>query len=441
MKIFKKLVVVFLLIIIGVIGYNYRKLNIMSGYSAKIMSSSVFVAERGVEFTNVSDANFSPINLVDDVVDFNAKTVKASVYGLKEREAVFREGLGCVLVGDDYDKSLKLPVPKRSQVSDTIPFPYGNGESVDSIFSTINYHTLNKAVNGSFDSIASTRSVIVVYKNHIVAEKYAEGFDENSKLLGWSMTKSLLGSFYGVLSSQGKISVNDKAAVKEWANDDRAQITINNLLQMSSGLEWEEDYEIISDATKMLFLEEDMSLTQRVKSLVHEPGAVFNYSSGTSNLLSGILRDQFKTHKDYLDFIYTDFIDKIGMNSAIIEADLAGNYVASSYGWASTRDWAKLGLLYLHRGNWNGRQIFDSEWVDYVTTPAVGSEGKYGAQFWLNKNGYMPDVPTDVYSANGFQGQRIFIFPSHDLVVVRMGLKKIDFNLFLKEVFNSIKKP
>jgi CubicO group peptidase (beta-lactamase class C family) len=157
--------------------------------------------------------------------------------------------------------------------------------------------------------------------------------------------------------------------------------------------------------------------------------------------LSGILRQQFKTHQEYLDFWYTNLLDKIGMNSAIVETDMAGNYVGSSYGWATTRDWAKFGLLYLHKGNWNGEQLFDESWAKYVATPTNTSNGNYGAQFWLNASGRFPNVPKDMYFASGFQGQMVAIFPSHDLVIVRMGLKEdpeFDFNGLLGGVVSSL---
>jgi CubicO group peptidase (beta-lactamase class C family) len=125
----------------------------------------------------------------------------------------------------------------------------------------------------------------------------------------------------------------------------------------------------------------------------------------------------------------------------LIETDLAGNYVASSYGWATTRDWAKFGLLYLHRGNWNGSQIFDPQWVDYITHPTSNSQGNYGAHFWLNAGGAFPNAPKDMYSANGFQGQYVFIIPSKNLVIVRTGLAEspeFDADHFLKLVSLSI---
>ncbi len=126
----------------------------------------------------------------------------------------------------------------------------------------------------------------------------------------------------------------------------------------------------------------------------------------------------------------------------LIEADFKGNYVGSSYGWATTRDWSKFGLLYLHKGNWNGEQIFDASWEDYVKTPTNNSNGEYGGHFWLNAGGIYPDAPTDLYSANGYQGQYVYIIPSKDLVIVRMGLTNddnaVDFNAFLKGIVASV---
>ncbi|NND15416.1 MAG: serine hydrolase, partial [Eudoraea sp.] len=226
-----------------------------------------------------------------------------------------------------------------------------------------------------------------------------------------------------------------------WQSDERSGITYNNLLRMQSGLEWDEDYTKMSDVTRMLFMETDMSKMQAQKEAVGKPTELWNYSSGTSNLLSGLLREQFGTHQEYLDFPYAALIDKIGMNSMLIETDLAGNFVGSSYAWANTRDWAKFGLLYLNRGMWNGKRIISEDWIDYVKTPTAGSDGTYGAHFWLNAEEKYPGVPTDLYSANGYQGQYVFIIPSKDLVIVRTGLAEspeFDIDSFLQNIIDTI---
>jgi CubicO group peptidase (beta-lactamase class C family) len=444
-KVLKVIVLIALLAIVYVAYANYPRLNIISGYSAKNMSSSVFLAGRTTKFTDINDNNFSPISLATEDVDNRNMTTIASVYGLMERKAIYREGLGSILLTDDFDENKPFLIPKRTKINTNLPFPYGDLEQNDTLFSEIDYKRLNTTISKAFtdNEIKKTRAVLVIYKDQIIAEKYDDGFDKNSLLQGWSMTKSITATIFGILQKHGKVNINDKAPIDAWKNDERANITINDLLHMNSGLSWREDYEGISDVTKMLFLAEDMSKVQLEKELIGKPNESWNYSSGTSNLLSGMLRKYFNGHQEYLDFWYSSLIDKIGMHSMIIEADLAGNYVGSSYSWATTRDWAKFGLLYLHKGNWNGEQLFDESWVDYVTIPTATSDGQYGGHFWLNAGGVYPDVPRDVFSANGFQGQRIFIFPSKELVVVRMGLagnEGFDFNEFLKEITISVEQ-
>ncbi len=444
-KTFKILGIIILLIVI-VVAYNYSKLNIISGYSAKNMSSSVFVAHRTPAFTDSTDNGFAPINFARDFVNEQKKYASATVYGLMERTAIYRKGLGSVLIDDEYDTTQETPIPKRSNIARMAPYPYGNMKQKDTTFSNIDYAKIKSAVSYAFakvdgENVKKTRAVLVLYKDQIIAERYADGFTKDSRILGWSMTKSVLSTMFGVLQHQGKLSVMDKAPIKAWENDERKNITIHNLLQMNSGLEWDENYDKISDVTEMLFLSKDMTASQIDKPLVGKPNETWNYSSGTSNLLSGILRKQFSTHQEYLDFPYTNFIDKIGMHSMLIEADMEGNYVGSSYAWATPRDWAKFGLLYLHRGDWNGTRIFDESWVDYIIKPTPSSNQRYGGHFWLNAGGFHPDVPKDMYSANGYQGQRIYIVPSKDLVVVRFGLvgkDELDFNKFLSELCNAV---
>ena len=437
MKILKRIFLfITVILIIGVI-YNYPKLNILAGYSAKNTASSVFLGERTLAFTDKTDNNFSPVNLATDIVDIENKLAISSALGLLTRKAIYREGLGAVLTLDKSDETASYLVPKRRKADNNTPFPYGNAPQKDSIFTNIDYRKLNETVNSIFGKNKS-RAAVVIYKDQIISEQYSDGFSKDSRILGWSMTKSIMSTVFGVLEHQNKIDIQDKAPITSWQNDARKNITIHNLLQMNSGLEWDENYDEISDATKMLFLERDMTKMQKDKPLTYKTNASWNYSSGTSNLLSGILRNQFKTHQEYLDFWYTDFIDKIGMNSMVVETDLTGNYVASSYAWATARDWAKFGLLYLHNGNWNGEALFTKKWVDYITTPTPTSNGTYGAQFWLNAEKQFKDVPKNMYFADGYQGQRVYVLPDQELVIVRFGLSSFDENVFLKGVIESI---
>ena len=446
----KKFLKIFAIVLVAILVYLrisiYPQLDLLSGFSAKSVASGHFIDNRSLETIQQGDNDIEKVNWATNQINDAEHFVTTTVYGFKERKAIYREGLGATLINDDFDVSKPYNVPKRSKTNNSLPFPYGNLEPKDTVFSNIDYKKLNVAVENAFDKNGEkkkrTRSVIVIYKDKIIAEKYVDGFNKNSKILGWSMTKSITGTLFGILQKQGKIDIVKPAPIDEWKNDERAKITLNDLLHMNSGLEWEEKYDKICDATKMLFQAEDMSKAQIDKPLVGKPNNTWNYSSGTTNLLSGILRKQFKTHQEYLDFWYTDLLDKIGMNSAIVEVDMAGNFVGSSYGWATTRDWAKFGLLYLHKGNWNGEQIFAESWAKYVSTPTNTSNGNYGAQFWLNAGGRFPNVPKDMFYASGFQGQMVAIFPSNDIVIVRMGLKEdpeFDFNGLLSDVVKSVK--
>jgi CubicO group peptidase (beta-lactamase class C family) len=406
----------------------------------------MFEANRTEQFVIETDNNFSPIDIAKYEVDTINKTVTASVYGMMKRTAVYNEELGCQLLLKNSKKPRIAFLPVANNCPINPYFPIGNEDPKDTIFSNVDYNRLNKAIESSFDPKGKdsllTRSLLVIYKDKIIAEKYDEGFNKDSKILGWSMTKSILATIFGILDKQGKIDLNETHLFPEWENDERKNITLNSLLQMSSGLEWNEDYNHISDVTRMLFLEKDMTLTQLNKELKYPIGSHWNYSSGTTNLLARYLKGKFPDYQSYLDFPVKELFDKLGMGTALIETDLAGNYVYSSYGWATTRHWGKLGLLYLHKGNWNGEQILKESWVKFVSTPCKDSQGQYGAHFWLNVGGLLPDVPRDMFSMQGHEDQKVYIIPSKDMVIVRTGLNEdtfLDFNKLLKEILASVK--
>jgi len=442
MKILKGIVVVIVVLLGVVLVLNYPKLTIISGYAAKNMASSVYVAKRSAASIVENDNNVPLISLAKTKFNKGYKSASATVFGLSKRTSFCRDGLGCALQVAEQPKMANL-VPKRTRVENTLPFPYGNNGTKDTLINEVDYKKIERAIDYAFEDPENrrTRSVLIVYKDQIIGEQYVEGIDAHTPILGWSMTKSVLATLYGILEFKGALKVSDYAAINAWQNDERKAITLNHLLRMQSGLAWDEDYGSISDVNKMLFLDADMTERQEAKELVAAPKSIWNYSSGTSNLLSGILRDQFQSHQAYLDFPYSALIDKIGMHSMLLETDVAGNFVGSSYGWASTRDWAKFGLLYLHKGKWNGVSLFSPSWVNYVTQPTQNSEGTYGAHFWLNAEGKYPDVPRDLFSANGHQGQRVFIIPSKNLVVVRTGLAggaTFDTNMFLKQIIDAL---
>jgi CubicO group peptidase (beta-lactamase class C family) len=438
----------FIVLLLGYFTYSQLpKLDLITGFSVKSVASGHFVGNQSVAFIEKHDNDFDVIVWANNTLNKNEKYATASIFGINKRKAIYRPGLGATLINDSFNVSKPYNIPKRNQLHKKASFPYGDSTPKDTVFATVDYAKLNTVIANAFDTNEEkkkrTRSVLVIYKDRIIAEKYADGYTKNSVILGWSMTKSITGTLFGILQKQQNFNIYKPVPFAEWQNDNRKNITTNDLLHMNSGLEWEENYDRICDATQMLFQEEDMTRTQLLKPAFFKPNSHWNYSSGTTNLLSGILRKQFKTHQEYLNFWYSALIDKIGMHSMLIETDMTGNYVGSSYGWATTRDWSKFGLLYLHNGNWNGEQIFDANWAKYVATPTNTSNGRYGAQFWLNASGHFPNVPRDMYYCSGFQGQMVAIIPSRDMVIVRLGLKdesEFDFNGFLSGIVGSVRK-
>jgi CubicO group peptidase (beta-lactamase class C family) len=298
-----------------------------------------------------------------------------------------------------------------------------------------------------------TRAVVVVRGGRIVAERYAPGFGPQTPLLGWSMTKSLTNALCGILVRQGKLDVSAPAPVPEWsqAGDARRAITVDLLLRQSSGLRWNEVYETSpfdSSVIAMLYGRghRDMAAFAASQPLAHPLGSVWSYSSGTTLILSRILRALIGSDSDYHSFPRRELFDPIGMKSALIEADAAGTFVGSSYSYATARDWARFGLLYLRDGTWEGVRILPAGWVDYTRTPAPAApHGEYGAHFWLNagveeRGVPSPDAraPADLFYASGHDGQVVAIVPSRDLVIVRIGLTpddgRYDVNGFVAEV-------
>ncbi|HEX7847305.1 MAG TPA: serine hydrolase, partial [Chitinophagaceae bacterium] len=340
--------------------------------------------------------------------------------------------------------------PKPAINDDTIPWPYGN-KTIDSIPSNIDSNKLQMAVTRVLNEVrtdntpAYTRAVLVVYDGKIIAEKYAPGFDKNTVMLGWSMSKSLTAAMIGILVKQGKLSVNDPAPVPEWKDTKKSSITLKDLLQQTTGIRFSEIYTRPSSVTKMLFSKGDMAAYTASLPLKHDHGTVFNYSSGNSNILSRIIK-QTVGEKEYAAFAYKELFYKINAYSFRLETDASGVFVGSSYSYATARDFARFGLLYYNNGIWNGEQLLPEQWVKESTSPSFADKQKhYGYQFWLNGKDpndstkkWYPDVPADMFFADGYGGQDIYIIPSAKLVVVRLGVYNINENRFLKEIIETI---
>ena len=456
-KIFlRSLLTLIIIAIIYVVHYCWISFPILSGYGAKVMCSAVFVAGRDEQQVRQQELSFFPMKYGSFVVDYADSSVTGSVLGFAKRKAIYRSGLGATVVSELREEDIRRQhfnfAPKPAVKTDTIKWPMGD-KLIDTFPKNVDKIKLDEAIQNIFDEKDSTkpirtRAVVVVYNGQLIAEHYATGFTKETKLLGWSMAKSITGALIGILVKQGKLDINTPAPVPEWkdANDPRHLITIKNLLQQSSGLDFEEDYTKSSDATKMLYEKADMGGYTAAHPLKNKPGSTFYYSSGNSNILSRIIRQTIGDSL-YYEFAYQQLFYKTGMYSALLEPDASGTFVGSSYMYATARDWARFGLLYLNDGLYNAERILPEGWVQQSTIPATSSKkSEYGYQLWLNAGNdiygkHYPSAPADMFNADGFEGQFVFIIPSKKLVIVRLGLtqhRNFNGDEFLKEVIAAV---
>ena len=269
-----------------------------------------------------------------------------------------------------------------------------------------------------------TRAVLVVSDGTIVAERYAQGFDAGTPQLGWSMSKSVTSLLLGRLVQQGLVSLSDDHLRPEWT-DERASITIEDLLRMRSGLAWDETYDLGTPITEMLYNQADMASFVAAQKLAHPVGTVQQYSSGSTTLLCAVLNAKLKQGAD---LPRQQLLARLGVSSAIWEADAVGTPVCSSYLWATPRDWAAIGQFALADGVWNGKRLLPMGWMKATTTTepiATREDPDYAGGWWTNltPEGSLvaPDLPRDAYWASGHDGQKLYVVPSAKLVVVRLG--------------------
>ncbi|MCH2214930.1 MAG: beta-lactamase family protein [Flavobacteriales bacterium] len=419
-----------LLLFIGFYFFLYPKLEIVSGYNAKILCSCLFVSGFDQETAEEIDLGFGPLWLASNNVDVQNKVVRTSVLGLHPKIAIYRDGLGCSLINDREKPEINLATIKISDKSGWPNQPVVENEKLQEV--------LMKAFDSNGERMLNTRAVLVLKNGELKGEVYAKGIMPNTPLLGWSMSKTLTAIMAGVLAKDGYWNLESPLPVESWIGTDREKITLTDALNMKTGLEWIEDYGSVSTATKMLYSSNNMGLVASENSLEFEPGTKWKYSSGTTNILSFAMANAFSSEAEYLSFPYKRILKPIGAETFVFETDASGHYVGSSYGYASARDWAKLGQLLLNEGNMYGEQIIDSTWVDFMTTPVKESNGIYGGQLWFpfarGQEGY---EPID-YTLDGFQGQIVSILPSEDMVIVRLGVMydeaNFDFGAWVKQI-------
>ena len=420
----------------GALYYAARVAGIAVAYKAKTVCSAVFVSRRNLQAA-VADLEVDDLAILRHVglsIDLNRRAVTATAAGIITRRATYREGLGCALELDgltppgspadeavrspDVDPMRRLP-PWADTLARTDDGRRGELEGViASAFAEPKPLRPRR-----------TQAVVIVHKGHIVAERYAAGIRSDTPLVGWSMTKSVMNALVGILVREGRLKLDRPAPIPEWQapGDPRASITLDHLLRMSSGLRFDEDMSSpLADVNRMLLGVGDVARFATSTTLAATPGTKWQYSSGTSNIIARIIRNALADDAAYLAFPRRALFDRTGMASAVLETDAAGTFVGSSFMYATARDWARFGMLYLQDGTCGGQRILPKDWVAYTRMPAPADPRKhYGAGFWLD----VPDeyrrpgslLPGDAFHAAGHEAQFVTIVPSHDAVIVRLG--------------------
>jgi CubicO group peptidase (beta-lactamase class C family) len=399
-----------------------------TGYVSHQLCSAVFVG--GLEPERYYRQAIEPIAgslavLMSHAVDHEHGEVRASVAGLAESRAVHRPPYGCVnATGTTWTGTRAEPSTPRTSAEE----PPVRNPALDA--------ALDQAfVESPTGPRRNTLAVVVMHRDRVIAERYAQGIDVDTPLPGWSATKSITNALLGVLVHQGRLEMNAPAPVRAWSDpsDPRHAITPDQLLRMTSGLDAGQslhDVGAFDPAAQMLFVEHDMAAFAAARPLAHAPDTVFNYADPNTLLLSGIVRDLAGGDAVHtLAFAQHELFDKVGMRHATFEFDAAGTPIGSSHLWAPARAWARFGLLYLHDGVIGGERILPPGWVEYSARPTPEADAiGYGAGFWTQRGGgagaryrIALGIPSDAFMARGAQGQYVLIVPSHDLVIVRMG--------------------
>jgi len=349
-----------------------------------------------------------------------------------------------VTAGSDPDL---VPLPEQPA---GVPWPAADWPTGD-LVSGVDSAALERLFDYAFsqpDELPETNAALVVHRGRIVRERYAEGMDESTTHVSWSMAKSMLHAVCGSLVAEGRLFLEGPAGVPAWSDpsDPRHAITLDQLLKMRDGLDFLEDYIDKSadqaNVIEMLFGDGKQDVAGYVSRcrLAHGPGTHFAYSSGTSNIVSSLVGQLLGPGEPVERFVRERLFEPIGMKSPSLRFDEAGTWIASSFVFATARDFARFGLLYLRGGEWDGSRVLPEGWADYgrrMSDPAPDETFGYGAHWWV--------IPGSlgIFQANGYNGQRITIVPALDLIVVRLGVTPIAhapvLNGWMKDVVDAFR--
>lgn len=438
------LLVVLLAVVIGALLW-FNVLGNAVNLAAKSVCSAAFVAGREADADVLMEQDVLPasfvLNAVSTEIDVGQKQVDSSMLLFWNGSAALVSDRGCV-IGAEPDPTAEpftaAPDPATWPAGDApVPqseWPAGvDAEALDAVVAD--------ALVGSGDTTAANaRGIAVVHDGELLVAEDGVDIQPGQALHGWSMTKTVNAMLaYTKLQEMGvdiETPVVDAFPadrepewVADWREDDRAEITIADLMFMTPGLALDEGYGPLSSVVQMLYGEADMAAFAAANETDHAPGTYWEYLSATSNILAAVLRGQFPTDEEYWAYAEDALYEPIGVDTATLETDLAGTGVGSSYLWASTGDWARFGELMLNDGEWEGEQVMPPGWLDLASTNAVsdGDGSGYGAQTWKPADPVggecksVDGIPEDTVSMEGHWGQLVAMVPSRDTVIVRLG--------------------
>ena len=412
-----------------------------SGF-AKIMCSAVFITGLAPDFAAENVWVFTgPYGergkLGNPVIDRAAKAVHVTLPNGVRRTARYLGDQGCVTLpaGKDSVNFKPIPVKRRLPDPSTQPWPMGDVLPRTPLPAELDAAKLKQAVDAAFGLASGmTAAFVVTWKGRLIGERYGQGITMHTPLESWSMGKSVTATLMGILIKQGVYDLWQPAPIPEWQgpDDPRRKIRIADIMRMSSGLRIRAPQDPDYDPSGP-YPDHDYLYTGSVNSfryaatrpLQWPPGTVGRYRNTDPVLINYLVRLGVERRgEEYLSFPQRALFDTIGIRTMVLETDPYGNFLTQGYEFASGRDWARLGNLYLQNGVWNGQRILPEGYVKFVSTvaPAWQADGRpvYGAFFWINGAGGLP-VPREAYYMAGWGGQITLIIPSHDLVVVRLG--------------------
>jgi len=411
----------------------------VAGY-AKVTCSAVFVSGRDPEEAVHTSGYFMMPeaelpNVARPLIDYDRRTVTLEFGDDIARTAVYTGGQGCVLLPAGEEAPFFEPVEVVSTLppAGTTPWPMGDAPSNRAFPADVDRALVSEAVELAFsDPEAYTAAFLVLHRGQIIAERYMPGIDKDTQLESWSMGKSLTATLIGQLIEEGAFALDDPAPIPEWhedAADPRADIRVSDLLRMSSGLRFiaprDPDYGPDSGYPDHMFVYTgaiDIFDFAVNRPMQFEPNTEGRYRNSDPLSLGYIVRRTVEARgEEYLTYPQRALFDKIGIRQQVLETDPYGNFQLTGYDYGTARNWARIALLYLRDGLWNGERILPEGYVDFVSTPAPAwRRPEYGGLFWINGVGTMP-IPETAFYASGGGGQRTIIIPSHDLAVVRLG--------------------